>query len=136
MVTFTQPDAQEYENDAENWKPKHDSPQSIVGTVLERKTVNREDGTEVEIVKLETKDEQRWLIWASPKMLRDALREDDPQPGDTWGVEYQGSKPVGPGRNMDLYGTFYKAAKTAKKATPNVTDGPKDSGYVDEDDPF
>lgn len=136
MVTFSQPDADTYENDAESWKPKHDSPQQIVGTILERKTVTRDDGTEVEILKVETKDDQRWLVWVSPKMLRDCVRRDDPQPGDTWGIEYQGSKPVGPGRNMDLYGSFIKPGKAAKKSTPDVTSGPKDSNFVDEDDPF
>lgn len=141
MVTFTQPDAESYESDAaETWKPKAGSPQNILGTVLERKTVSREDGTDVELLKLETKDGQQWTVWVSPKMLRDCVRRDDPQPGDTWGIEYQGSKPVGPGRNMDLYGSFIKpSAKTAKttKAQPDMSSGPKDAAaYVEDGDPF
>lgn len=145
MVTFTQPDAESYEGDAaETWKPKAGSPQNILGTVLERKTVSREDGTDVELLKLETKDGQQWTVWVSPKMLRDCVRRDDPQPGDTWGIEYQGSKPVGPGRNMDLYASGIKRADgttpapaAAPAVQPNVTSGPKDApAFIDGDDPF
>jgi len=137
MVTFTQPDNDTYENDdAEPWKPKQGSPQQIVGKVLERKLVNREDGTEVEFLKVEEKQGGKtWLVWISPTMLRKCIARDNPQPGDTWGVEYQGSKPIGQGRSVDLYGTYHKAA--SRSATPDMSNGPADSHVIPADDePF
>lgn len=126
MVTFTPAPENEYDNDdTETWRPKKDSPESIVGTVTERKEVTREDGSSVEFIKLDGKDGQAWLVWISPTMLRKCVDRDDPQPGDTWGAQYQGSKSIGQGRSVDLYGTYHKQAST--KAAKPVAKAPK--GY-------
>jgi hypothetical protein len=133
MDTFTQPDLVEFDNsDEQVWKPKAGSPTSLKGTVTERKTVTRQDGTDVELVKLNVAG-QTWVVWASPAMLRQCVERDNPQPGDIWGVELQGSKPIGQGRSMDLYGAFHKAAG----AQPSIASGPKDAPPVQDDDaPF
>lgn len=139
MVEFTQPPAANYEDDdSQPWKPKKDSPQSVIGTVLERKSVSREDGTDVEFVKIEAKDGQAWLVWCSPTQLKACLATDDPQPGDTWGVEYQGSKSIGQGRSLDLYGSYHKAAKVAAKAPKGykVASGADAHFEANDDEPF
>lgn len=144
MVTFKPAPETEYDNsDTETWQPKKDSPEQILGTVTERKEVTRKDGTTAEFIKLDGNDNQTWLVWVSPTKLRECVVRDDPQPGDTWGVEYQGSKSIGQGRFLDLYGSYHNAAadkssKTAAKAPKgySVASGADAQFEPNDDEPF
>ena len=137
MVTFTQPPEEFDGGDSQTWKPKVDGPTQVLGTVTDRKEVTREDGSTVEIINLKDDRDQLWTVWVSPTQLRKCVRKDNPQPGDTWGCQYEGSKSLGQGRSVDLYASYHTARGGAAAPQIDISSGPADTNWpVIDGEPF
>lgn len=139
MGTFTPPPSSDFGDENEQtWKAEKPG-DHIEGVVTERKLVTRQDGTEVELLKVDD-GTTIWVVWCSSIRLRDGLVVHDPQPGDKVGIEFQGKKPVGKGQ-MNEYGWYCDkvATKPARaKAAParNIASGADGPLEADPGDPF
>jgi hypothetical protein len=141
MSRFAPPPSTDFDNaDEETWKAVNVG-DHIEGIVTDRKLVTRQDGTDVELLKVDD-GTTTWVVWCSSIRLRDGLEAHDPQPGDKVGIQYEGKKPVGKG-HMNEYGWYCDKAtpatpaKAAKAVKPrNVASGADGPLEADDGDPF
>jgi hypothetical protein len=142
MSRFTPPPSSDFDNENEQiWKAVNVG-DHIEGIVTERKLVTRQDGTDVELLKVDDGD-VTWVVWCSSIRLRDGLEAHDPQPGDKVGIQFDGKKAVGKGHMneygwyCDKNGTKPTAVKVAKAVKPrNVASGADGPLEADDGDPF
>ena len=123
------------------WKP--DEGDRLVGQVVRRSRESTDRGGEVDVLYIQTEDDDAVPIWCGCRMLKDLVRDKNPQPGDYIVIVYFGERETRDGRNYKHYGMTVirpgsPVTTDAARVTPVAVNGGSTEGLgiTDADVPF